>query len=125
MEAGKRSQTTARKWGPLLGSAALLLSPPDPSHGDSAAQIAYGKHLARECTSCHRLDGVDNGIPAIIGWDADTFRSTMQFYKEGLRKNQAMESVANSLEGEQIEALAAYFAAVPKPKRETRAKKGR
>jgi hypothetical protein len=38
---------------------------------------AYGEHLARECTTCHRLDGVDNGIPSIVGWPPETFIGTL------------------------------------------------
>lgn len=83
---------------------------------DPARQLAYGRHLAQECTSCHRLDGVDNGIPSITGWDAAVLRKTLDFYKDGRRSNPAMVSVAQSLDGEQMAALAAYFASLPKPK---------
>jgi cytochrome c553 len=76
---------------------------------------AYGEHLARECTACHRLDGVDNGIPSIVGWPADTFISTMKFYADGARTNPVMVSVAGSLTEKQLEALALFFASVPKP----------
>ena len=76
---------------------------------------AYGRHLAQECTSCHRLDGVDNGIPAITGWDAATFLATMAFYRNGARSNPAMVSVARSLDDGQLAALAAYYASLTKP----------
>ncbi|MGI9383791.1 MAG: c-type cytochrome [Methyloligellaceae bacterium] len=72
----------------------------------------YGEHLAGECTTCHRIDGKDNGIPAIVGWDVASFVETVNYYKKGLRKNQAMESVARTLDEEQIKALAVYFASV-------------
>ena len=36
--------------------------------------IGYGRHLSAECTSCHRIDGVDNCIPSITGWDYQQFR---------------------------------------------------
>jgi cytochrome c553 len=80
---------------------------------------AYGRHLARECTSCHRIDGVNNGIPSIIGLPPDTFVTTMKFYREGARTNPVMVSVANSLTDEQLQALAAFFASVPQPTRNT------
>jgi cytochrome c len=76
---------------------------------------AYGQHLARECTGCHRIDGIDNGIPSIVGWKADLFIATLKFYQSGARTNPAMVSVANSLNEKQLEALAAYFASLPKP----------
>lgn len=80
-----------------------------------AKAVAYGKHLASECTSCHRLDGVDNGIPSITGWDHEEFVQTMFWYKQGMRDNLAMRSVADSLEDDQIQALASYFGTLPKP----------
>ena len=76
---------------------------------------AYGQHLARECTGCHRIDGIDNGIPSIVGWKADVFVATLKFYQSGARTNPAMVSVANSLNEKQLEALATYFASLPKP----------
>jgi cytochrome c553 len=88
---------------------------PSRATADEAKLKAYGQHLARECTSCHRLDGIDNGIPSIIGLAPDQFIATMKFYREGTRVNPVMVSVASSLSDEQLEALAAFFASVPKP----------
>jgi cytochrome c len=89
-----------------LGAAALA---------DEAKLRAYGAHLARECTACHRIDGVDNGIPSIIGWDAPRFVDTVRYYQQGQRTNAAMVSVAQSLDEEQMKALAAYFSSLPPP----------
>lgn len=69
----------------------------------------YGEYLSGECTTCHRIDGADSEIPSIVGWDTETFIETLGYYKSGDRKNPAMESVAKSLDDEQINALAAYF----------------
>jgi cytochrome c len=88
---------------------------------DAAKRKAYGENLSRECTSCHRLDGIDNGIPSIVGWDSDQFVITMKFYQEGLRDNAAMMSVAKSLDEEQLQALASYFASLPAPAKRTSA----
>ena len=82
---------------------------------DAAKLKAYGEHLSRECATCHRLDGTDNGIPSIVAWDSDQFVTTMKFYQQGLRDNLAMMSVAKSLDEEQLQALAAYFASLPPP----------
>ena len=92
---------------------------------DDAKLQAYGRHLARECTSCHRIDGVDNGIPSIIGWPRDSFVATVKFYRDGARKNPVMVSVASSLSDEQLQALAAFFASVPKPEKMPVEKKGK
>jgi cytochrome c553 len=84
---------------------------------DEARLKAVGQHLARECVTCHRLDGVDNGIPGIVGWKVEDFVTTMAFYKTGQRPNQAMVSVAQSLDDEQTRALATWFALQPPPKK--------
>jgi cytochrome c553 len=77
--------------------------------------VRYGEHLSRECTACHRRDGVDNGIPSILGMKAGEFTELMQFYQTGARENPAMVSVAQSLDEDQIKALAAFFATLPPP----------
>ena len=76
----------------------------------------YGEYLAGECTTCHRLDGVDKGIPSIIGMDAESFTIVLKAYQTGDLTNQAMVSVAKSLDDDQIKALAAFFSSL-KPKK--------
>jgi cytochrome c553 len=104
----------------LLG-AAIILTCLGSTCGaaDEAKLKAYGEHLSRECTTCHRLDGTDNGIPSIVGWDDDQFTTTLRFYQQGLRDNPAMVSVAKSLDEEQLRALAIYFASIKPPAKKT------
>lgn len=81
-------------------------------------QLEYGKHLSSECTTCHKLDGSGGQqIPPITGWTPSEFVSIMTLYKNGLRVNPAMESVAKSLDDEQMQALAAYFGSLSKRKK--------
>ncbi len=105
-----------RTWGiaiaAMLGS---VVSEPGSARADDAMQIAYGEHLSGECTTCHRIDGTDNGIPPIIGWPADAFVAVLTSYRDGERNNAAMMSVAKSLDEQQMNALAAYFGSL-KPK---------
>lgn len=95
-----------------LGSVAWSVA---ASAADDAKKKAYGLHLSRECTTCHRVDGADNGIPSITGWPAADFVTTVKFYKDKLRPNPTMQSVAQSLEDEDIEALSLYFGSLPLP----------
>lgn len=94
----------------LLPLAALAL----PATADDARVAAYGKHLSAECSACHRIDGIDNGIPSITGWNVQDFVATLHFYKDGSRSNAAMISVAQSLDDPQIQALAVYYGSLPK-----------
>lgn len=83
----------------------------------SADPMAYGRHLSSECVTCHKIDGSAAGIPPITGWNKDEFVQTLKFYKEGLRENPAMRSVAESLDETQMTALATYFGSLPKSTR--------
>lgn len=85
------------------------------AQSNDANVLAYGEHLSGECTTCHRIDGTDNGIPPIIGWPLETFVAVMTSYKQGERTNQAMISVAQSLDEDQLNALGTYFSTL-KPK---------
>ena len=82
---------------------------------DDARLKSYGRHLAQECSGCHRIDGIDNGIHSILGWDAERFVTTLRFYQAGARTNPVMVSVAKSLDEDQLAALAAYYGSLPKP----------
>ena len=77
--------------------------------GDLDEREAYGRHLARECTSCHRIDGVPSAIPSILGKPQEEFIMLLNAYRNGTKTNPVMVSVAKSLDNEQMAALAAYF----------------
>ncbi len=70
----------------------------------------YGEYLSSECTTCHRADGADQGIPSIVYWPEEDFVIAMHAYKSNLRAHPVMNMVAGRLNNEEIAALAAYFA---------------
>ena len=74
-----------------------------------AADIAFGEYLSGECATCHRKDGREKGIPAIIGWPADQFLAVMHAYKTKDRPNLVMQTIAGKLSDKELEALAAYY----------------
>ena len=84
-----------------------------PAH---AADAAFGQYLASECVTCHRADGQNKGIPAIIGWPPDQFIAVMKSYKERVRPNIVMQTIAAKHSDDEIDALAAYYANVPATK---------
>ncbi|MEC9367864.1 MAG: c-type cytochrome [Pseudomonadota bacterium] len=98
---------TAARITPAIGAVFLLTLGCGPVRAND--MLAYGQHLAGECTSCHRIDGKDKGIPSIIGWHEDSFIAVLKSYKSGERENKAMVSVARSLDDQQMQALATYF----------------
>lgn len=70
----------------------------------------YGEYLSGTCLTCHRADGVTEGIPRITGWTEQQFVGALQDYKAGIREHDAMQLIAGRLNDEEIAALAAYFA---------------
>ena len=97
---------------PLVLSAVVYLSSGSSVVADPKL-MAYGKHLSQECTTCHRRDGTSSAIPSIVGLEVDYFVDTMKFYKNGMRDNPAMVSVAAMLNEDQFKALALYFGSLP------------
>lgn len=95
----------------LLGMTTASAAPVSADPGRER-MLAYGRHLASECTTCHQIDGKNEGIPGIIGWPVDVFSATMLAYRDpkfAERRNPVMVSVARSLNEQEIEALATYF----------------
>jgi cytochrome c len=77
-----------------------------------AADLAYGEYLSSECVTCHRAPAKERAIPAIIGLPQSYFVNALRDFRAGRRANPLMQNVARSLDDEQIEALAAYFASL-------------
>ena len=95
-----------------LSTACVLAAAPSVSAADDARVIAYGRHLAQQCTACHRIDGTSNGIPAIVGWPVEQLVAVLGAYKRGERSNAAMVSITQTLGTEEMTALASYFGAL-------------
>ena len=85
----------------------LLLGVVSPASADDV--LRYGEYLAGECTTCHRLDGADKGIPPIIGWPEPQFVAVLRAYRDGVREHAIMGNVARSLSEDDLAALARYF----------------
>lgn len=64
------------------------------------------------CASCHGEDGQGAGpIPALAGLPAGYIVKQLHHYAAGARLNDNMQYVANRLDGAQMAALGAYYAA--------------
>lgn len=90
----------------------------DAAPGDAAedallaleGDVEYGEYLSSECIACHQTSGANDGIPAIVGWEEETFRYAMLDYRTKLRDHPVMNMIAGRLSDEEIAALSAYFA---------------
>jgi cytochrome c553 len=82
--------------------------------GAFAADIARGKAKAAEvCETCHGAGGnsTSQDFPKLGGQYPDYLAKTMRDYKSGDRKNAIMAGFAKPLSKEDIDNLAAYYAA--------------
>jgi cytochrome c553 len=94
-------------------AAALLLVAPAAT---AAPDIELGRHLSSECVTCHRSSSAKSTIPNIYGLAETTFVEVIKAYREKRLDNAVMQNIASRLKDEEIEALAAYFARIRRPK---------
>lgn len=80
----------------------------------AAGDNRQGAQLAATCASCHRLDGRDMGIPAIIGREAGKLVAMMRTFKSDESTNHIMHAVSLSLSNDEITGVAAYLATLGK-----------
>ena len=86
------------------------------STGAHAADLAAGKAKATEvCQACHGVDGnsATADFPKLGGQYPDYLAKALRDYKSGQRKNPIMAGFAQPLSAQDIDNLAAYYAAQP------------
>jgi len=90
---------------PALVSALLLAGP---------AQAAEAPPGASSCTGCHAATKVaDSVIPRIVGRKAADIATAMREFKSGAWPSTVMGRIAKGFDDQQIDAIAAWFAAQP------------
>jgi cytochrome c553 len=79
---------------------------------DAAALRA--RSLAATCANCHGTDGRAQGgtVPGLAGRDSGLIASMMREFRDGKRPATVMHQLAKGYTDQQIDTLAAYFAAV-------------
>jgi cytochrome c553 len=102
---------TAIRAAALLASIALLAAGGSTCR---AGDVKAGRSKALMCQACHGIDGLSKvpDAPNIAGQIEPYLVAQLQAFKSGARKNDAMSVVAASLSSQDIDDLAAYFAAI-------------
>lgn len=79
-----------------------------------AGNAKAGREKAIACQACHGLDGMSKvpDAPNIAGQVESYLAAQLRAFKSGTRKNEAMSVVASTLSDQDIDNLAAYFAAI-------------
>ncbi len=81
------------------------------------AQALYVTSLAATCANCHGTfgRGINTGeVPALAGMPSAYMVAQMQAFKKGERPATVMHQLAKGFSDEQIQQVAAYFAAQKK-----------
>ncbi len=91
----------------------LLLGalPVQPGHAAGSAEAGQGKAIV--CAACHGMDGnsLNPEWPSLAGQNETYLVRTLQAFKSGERSNVLMSSQAIALTDQDMQDLAAYFAA--------------
>jgi cytochrome c553 len=95
-----------------LLAAAVAVAAPAP--GAAAGNLAAGRQKALMCQTCHGLDGKAKipEAPNLAGQSETYLVKALKDYRSGARKNDMMSLVAPALKDDDINDLAAYYAAI-------------
>lgn len=89
----------------LLAVASLPAAP-------QASNPNLGRNLAATCANCHNTTGkTQPGMPEIAGQAKDAMVRTLKEFKEGRRPATVMHQLVKGYTDEQLELVAAFFAA--------------
>ena len=90
-----------------------ILTAAAPAH--AAPDIELGRYLSNECLTCHRSATATSTIPNIFGMAESTFADVVKAYRDKRLGSAVMQTIAERLKDDEIEALAAYFARTTRP----------
>lgn len=93
----------------IFGSLLLLLSLPVAALAEGDAE--KGKEKSQVCQGCHGADGNSYGPewPNLASQHTSYLSKQIRNFKDGVRKNETMNSMAAGLNDEDINDIAAYF----------------
>ena len=79
-----------------------------------AGDVKAGREKAEKCAVCHGLDGLAKiaEAPNLAGQNEQYLIAQLSAFKAGDRKNEMMSIVIQQLSTDDIENLAAYYAAI-------------
>jgi cytochrome c553 len=94
----------------LMGLAAIAAAA-EPALG---ADAAAGRQKARQCQTCHGLDGIAKIpiAPHLAGESQIYLETQLKAFRSGKREHEMMTVVARDLSDEDISDLAAWYASI-------------
>ncbi|HEY9536884.1 MAG TPA: cytochrome c [Kiloniellaceae bacterium] len=94
----------------LLGLAAVAIA----GQPAAAADAAAGRQKARQCQTCHGIDGIAKIpiAPHIAGESQIYLETQLKAFRSGKRENEIMSVIAKNLSDEDISDLAAWYSSI-------------
>jgi cytochrome c553 len=85
-----------------------------PASADGDVKAGAQKIRALQCQSCHGKDGISKlpGAPNLAGQAQDYMIAAINAYRSGERKNEIMNTIAQSLKDADIADVTAYYSAI-------------
>lgn len=92
----------------------LLAAAIAPVNLAAAADAKAGRALARQCQTCHGIDGIARIplAPHLAGESEIYLQTQLKAFRSGKREDEMMKVVAKNLTDEQIADLAAWYASI-------------
>jgi cytochrome c553 len=83
----------------------------------AGGSVAQGKKKSSQCAACHGAKGISTSpqFPILAGQFEQYLLHALKAYKSGKRKNAIMNGMVAGLSEQDMEDLAAYFAAQSSP----------
>lgn len=104
-----RLRRSGRFWAALL--AAGFLSAATPGFANEAIS---GATIGYTCMGCHGVNGKSPGsIPSIAGQSESMLTTKLLAYRDGTQKGTIMNRIAKGYSDAELQAVAAFFAAIP------------
>jgi cytochrome subunit of sulfide dehydrogenase len=93
---------------------AVLLVASAAAYGQSSSAALHTRALAATCANCHGTEGravPGDAMVSLAGLPKDHIVTQMQAFRDGKRPATVMHQITKGYTNEQIESIAAYFAA--------------
>jgi cytochrome c553 len=96
----------------LIGALALLAL---ASVAEAQTRRAPPADIVQQCQPCHGRDGIarEADVPHLAAQNELYLFNQMQAFRSGARRHPEMRYITRNMDRAEIEALAAYFAALP------------
>jgi len=96
-----------------VGSCAAIAIAMGPAA--AAGDAKAGRQKALQCQTCHGLDGQAKlpEAPNLAGQTEIYLAKSLKDYRSGARRNDMMSVIVRSLSDQDVDNLAAYYAAIP------------